>query len=72
MGQVYAYPNGQVVQQPPQMYAGPVVAPQAGQPQYLPAFPVLASQIDTHARRVPWYAWLAVGAYVMFRLLKSR
>lgn len=37
----------------------------------LPSFPVLALSLDRAAGRVPWYAWLVIGSYFMYRLLRS-
>ena len=28
---------------------------------YLPQFPAVASIVDEHARRIPWWVWIAVG-----------
>lgn len=63
MQQQYQNQQGQVLPFPV-----PVAAP--GPENYLPAFPALASQVDKHATRLPWYVWLGLGAYVMFRVLK--
>jgi hypothetical protein len=73
MGQVLPYPV-QPYQAPPQQpqYVYPTTVQQGhyAQQPYLPAFPVLAAQIDTHARKLPWYVWAVGGAYLMFRVLK--
>ena len=74
MGQVLPYPVQQYQAQPQQpQYVYPTTVPQQHghyADGMLPAFPVLASQIDTHARKLPWYVWAFGGAYLMFRILK--
>ena len=66
--------NPQQQQQPqvipfPQAYQS---AYQGQSAQYLPAFPALASKVDQYATRIPWYAWLAVGIVVTYKLLTKR
>jgi hypothetical protein len=59
-------PMGQVIPFPGQP------APQAqAQGSLLPSFPILALSLDRAAGRVPWYAWAVIGAYFMYRLLRS-
>ena len=40
-----------------------------GPVQVMPTFPVLANTIDRYAIRVPWYCWLAVGAFLTYKFL---
>jgi hypothetical protein len=55
--QVIPFPNSQ-----------PHMAPNG---QYLPAFPVLANTVDQYATRVPWYAWLAIGAFLAYKFIRT-
>lgn len=32
-----------------------------------PAFPEIASAVDKIARRVPWWVWLGLGGYAIYR-----
>lgn len=54
-----------------QPVAAQTVAGAGAAPSYLPSFPVLAAQVERHAVRIPWYVWLAAGAYMMFRIKRS-
>jgi hypothetical protein len=47
----------------------PVPTPAPGG--YLPSFPTLAAQVERHAVKIPWYVWLAAGAYAMYRIKKG-
>lgn len=59
----------QTQRQPGQVIQFPQIGPNG---QYLPTFPVLANTVDTYATRIPWYAWFALGAFVTFKLLKTK
>lgn len=63
-GQVIQFPQAHQPQPQPVQY----VNPQNGQ--LLPPFPLVAAKVDTFAQRVPWYVWLPLGAYIMFRIMR--
>lgn len=57
----------------PQVIPFPNQNPTAPAPvQVMPTFPVLANTIDRYAIRIPWYAWLAVGAFFTYKFLKPK
>lgn len=62
--QAQAQPYVQVVQQP-NGFPHPVVS------SFIPQFPQLASQVDSFARRFPWYLWLGIGLGMMWWLQKQ-
>lgn len=58
---VIQYPSGQPIQMQQ-------IDPATGM--LLPAFPMLAQRVDEVAVRIPWYVWLGLGAFLMFKLAK--
>lgn len=63
--------GGQVVQGPWPQATQAAPAQAAASQSLLPSFPVVALTLDRTASRVPWYAWLVIGGYFMYRLLRS-
>lgn len=66
------YPNNVVAfpqQQVQHVYGQPTYQMDA-QGNIFPSFPVVAAKMDSYAKKVPWYVWLPLGAYVMFRIMK--
>jgi hypothetical protein len=56
---------------PSQMFTHPVPGPQVMPTGMIaPSFPDIASTLDYHARRIPWWVWLGAGVYVGSKFLK--